>query len=357
MLSDANRSELRRRSVLLFRAAAVGLVGGSVANALGVPLAWMLGPLVATAIASLCGLRTAVPKQLRAAARGCVGVLLGSALDQEILARAPQWPLSIAALVLGMLAAVTLVAVYYRAIARFDPITAVASSIPGGISSVSVIAIQLGADPQRTVVSQLMRITLVLLTVPPLYAVWQAVGTAPAEVTPADGALLPFGQNMWVLLLAPVAWFVAKLARLPVPEMLGPMVMAAALSLSGIPIALPGWLFALTFLVLGSAIGSRFHGLTAREFLFLGGHGIVATGILFAGAFGVALLIRWATGVPLPVALLSVIPGGIAEMALLATALGIDPVFVTFHQVVRNICINTLSPFVLNWLRKRAEAA
>ena len=150
MLPDANRSEVRRHFVLLLRAAAVGLVGGSVANALGVPLAWMLGPLIATAIASLSGVRAAVPKQLRTAARGCVGVLLGSALDEEILARAPQWPLSIAALVLGMLAAVTLVAIYFRAIARFDPITAVASSIPGGISSVSVIAIQLGADPQRT---------------------------------------------------------------------------------------------------------------------------------------------------------------------------------------------------------------
>lgn len=343
--------------ILAGRTAAIGLAGGLAAQILGVPLAWMLGPLLATAAVSLAGLGTGMPKPMRTAARASVGVLLGSALDQETLARAPQWPLSIAALVIGMIAAVMLVSRYYRHVARFDPITAVAAAIPGGISSVSVIAIQLGAEPQRTVVSQLMRITLILVTVPPLYAVWQAVGAPPPAAAETSGAARLMGENVWALALAPAAWLAAKLCRLPVPEMIGPMVMAGALSLGGVAVVFPDWLFALTFLVLGSAIGARFHGLSMRDLVVLGGHATIATGILFAGAFAVALLIRWATGVPLPVALLSVIPGGIAEMALLATALGVDPVFVTFHQVVRNLTINALSPFVLQRLRRGPEAA
>jgi uncharacterized protein len=354
---DLNRFLMPRdRAVLFLKALVTGLVAGAAAEALGLPLPWMLGPLLAAAAVSLAGVKLGMPEPLRFGARGVVGVLLGSALDGEVLARVSQWPVSVSILIVGIIGVIALVTLYYRYVAGYDRITALASALPGGISSIAVISIQLGAEPTRTVTSQLLRISLVVLLVPPLYQVWQGetAGTPAMSGEPID--LL--GRSLWVVLLIPLAYRAADRLRFPVPEMMGPMVVAAALTLAGLEIMLPAWLFGATFLVLGTSIGARFYGIGSRRLLLVNGaHGLVATALIFAGCFGLALLIHWATGVPLPVALLSLIPGGIAEMAILAAALGVDPVFVTFHQLLRSVLLNALAPVVLRRIGRRQPAA
>lgn len=346
----------RERMGPFVKGIAVGLICGTLASLAGLPLPWMLGPLVGAAAVSLAGVKLAMPEPIRFAFRGVVGILLGAALDQEVIARIGQWPISMLLIVVGMAVIVTLVSFYYRHVARFDALTSVAACLPGGISSITVIAIQLGAEPTRTVVSQLLRVSLVVLVVPPLYWFWQGAGPdAPLlAARPSDW----LGSGLWALLVAPPAWYLAARCRLPVPEMTGPMIAAAALTLSGVRIDLPAWLFAVTFLVLGTAIGTRFYGMgDVRKLLGLAGHGLVATCLMFAGSFLLALCIHWAIDVPLPVALLAVVPGGIAEMAVLAAALGVDPVFVVFHQLMRSVLLNALAPLLLRWVGKRWGSA
>ena len=342
----------REALVLFCRALVVGLVGGLIANLTGLPLPWMLGPLLAGAVVSMVGVKFRVPNPLRVGARGVIGVLLGAAITPEVFTRVGQWPLSLTILIVGMTGIVVLVALYYRLVAQFDPVTAVASALPGGLSNVTVIALQLGAEPRQVVIAQLLRISLVVILVPPLYMFWQGAGIDGGWSGPQTGWL---GEGLWVLLLAPPAWYLGRAIRLPIPEMLGPMIVTAALSLSGVQITLPPWLFACTFMVLGTTIGGRFHGIgSPRELLAPGGHAMVATALILGLATGLALIIHWVTEVPFYVALLAVTPGGIAEMAILAAALGVDPLFVTFHQMVRSVLLNSLSPIILHQIGKRA---
>ncbi|TVR47791.1 MAG: AbrB family transcriptional regulator [Rhodobacteraceae bacterium] len=341
----------RETLVLFGRAVAVGLVGGVLANLIGLPLPWMLGPLLVGAVVSMAGMKYRIPNPLKVGARGVIGVLLGAAITPEVFARVGQWPLSLTILIVGMIGIVVLVALYYRLVARFDPVTAVASALPGGLSNVTVIALQLGAEPRQVVIAQLLRISLVVILVPPLYMVWQGAGMDGGWSGPQTSWL---GDGIWVLLLAPPAWYLGRAIRLPMPELLAPMCVTAALSLSAVQITLPPWLFACTFLVLGTAIGGRFHGIgSPRELLAPGGHAVVATALILGLATGLALIIHWATGVPFYVALLAVTPGGIAEMAILAAALGVDPLFVIFHQTVRSVLLNSLSPIILHHIGKR----
>ncbi len=341
----------RETLVLFGRALVVGILGGIVANLINLPLPWMLGPLLAGAVVSLAGLKIGMPGPLKVGARGVIGVLLGAAINPEVFARVGQWPVSLTILILGMTGIVVVVALYYRLLAGFDPVTAVASALPGGLSNVMVIALQLGAEPRQVVIAQLLRISLVVLLVPPLYMVWQGAGVEGGWSGPQTGWL---GEGLWVVLLAPPAWYLGKKIRLPIAEMLGPMIVTAALSLAGVQITLPHWLFVCTFLVLGTTIGGQFYGIgRPRELLATGRHALVATVLILGLATGLALIIHWATGVPFYVALLAVTPGGIAEMALLAAALGVDPLFVTFHQTVRSVLINSLSPMILHHIGKR----
>lgn len=327
------------------RACGIGLVGGGLASWAGIPLAWMLGPLFASMLISLAGISLSMPSQLRITCRGIVGMLLGSAVTTETLARVSQWPFSLMLMMLGLLLMCVLTASYFRFVGGFDRLSAVSASLPGAISTIPAIAIRMGADGPRVVLSHLARVTLVILVVPPLYMAWQGLDAGPDQHDPASWNLL--GEHLWILLIAFPAGLLARWLKLPVPEMMGPMIAAAILSLLGYRLALPEWLLAVTFLVLGTSIGARFYRMPLSLLVGTGGHAMFATIITMATALAVALVIHKVLGVPLAVALLAVIPGGLAEMALLAAALGVDPVFVTFHQIVRSILLNAVAPFVL----------
>jgi len=132
------------------------------------------------------------------------------------------------------------------------------------------------------------------------------------------------------------------------------MILAGALGMAGFKLALPAWLFAAVFIVLGSSIGARFRTVTSRLLVDLGRHSLVGTAV----SLGCVALLAWplshVADVPMHVALLAVAPGGIAEMAALAAVLGVDPVFVTFHQAFRSVILHSAAPFLLNRFRDRS---
>jgi membrane AbrB-like protein len=322
----------------------LGLIAGMLASLFKVPLPWMLGPLGAVMIASLCGVKLNIPAQLRSGSRSMVGLILGATVTLETLDRVHEWPLSLLLLVLGATLITVLSSLYFFYVARFDRLTSVSASLPGAISTIPLVAIQMGANPRQVVLPHLFRVTLIVLVVPPLFATWQGIELN-ASSNGFDFDL--WGKNLWILLTVAPAWLLAKVMRFPIPELTGPLFVSAALSLAGYQLGLPDWLFALTFIVLGSSIGVRFYGMPWQMLAGTGRHALVGTFLTLAISALVAFGIHRLTDVPLPVALLAVTPGGIAEMAILAAALGVDPVFVAFHQIFRSILLNLLSPFLL----------
>lgn len=315
----------------------------------------MLGPLLVTIGLSLAGVKGTVPGGMSKLFKGVVGVMLGTAITTDTLHRITDWPISIAMVAVGILAVAGLVAVYYTRIGGFDRLTAVAASLPGSISSIPAIAIGMGANAQQVILPQLLRVALVVVCVPPIYIAWQGTPELAIGQDALTGPAYWLGQGLWVGLFAPAGWYVARRLRLPVPQVIGPMLVTAGFTLWGVEVQVPSWLFAITFLVLGTSIGTKFHKMPLRALLGTGRHAVGGTVLGFAGIALVGVLIHLATGVSLPVAMLAVTPGGIAEMALLATALGVDPVFVTFHQVIRSVLLNLVAPFVFAWARGSAR--
>lgn len=57
---------------------AVGAVGGTLFQLTGLPLAWMLGPLIANLLVSSQGVKVAVPEPLRNVFLAIMGMVLGS---------------------------------------------------------------------------------------------------------------------------------------------------------------------------------------------------------------------------------------------------------------------------------------
>lgn len=326
----------------------LGALGGGVFTLLHLPLAWMLGPLVANLIASSRGARVGIPEPLRNVFLAVMGLVLGSQVTPQLAERVLDWPVSAALLLLGV-AASTAVASYWYRRCGFDPVSAWFSAAPGAMTAMILLGEKCGGDPRRIAVSQSLRVILVILLLPPLFWIYRG------SDADAAGAMREV-SHLWMLLTVVFLLPLGRWLRLPSAPLLAPLLFAAVLS--GFDIAslhLPDWGMNVMLWVLGSAIGARFQGMTRRLFgRYLWQAGI-ATLLALATLALFAELIHQALGVGRDVALLALAPGGVGEMAIVAIALDIDPVFVAFHHLLRMITLMIVAPFWARWLLRRSS--
>jgi hypothetical protein len=85
----------------------------------------------------------------------------------------------------------------------------------------------------------------------------------------------------------------------------------------------------------------------------------LATGALGAQFSGIGLreLLRGGLiALASTVYMLALSPGGMSGVSLVALALGVEPAFVTFHNLFRVILILLAGPVVFRWTRRRRGA-
>lgn len=331
----------------LGKSLALGLIGGGVFQLSGMPLAWMLGPLVANLLGAMAGLALAVPDRLRSLFIGVLGLTLGARVSPELMSHLSSWWLSGLLLLLGVWVSTLACAAWYRR-CGFDATSAWFASVPGVLTAMVIIGERSGGDPQRIAVAQSLRVLLVILILPPLY--WLLEG----GTSTADNEKVVIG-GLWLVLLLPVLLPLGKRLRLPNAALLAPLLVAMAFSLGDVArFSPPVWGTDVMQLVLGCAIGARFKGLAPRVLAGLMAQSGVATLIALAVLGVFAELIHQLMGVPRDVAFLALAPGGIGEMALLAVALGLDPIFVAFHHLLRMIVLMLMLPVMVRHFRPRS---
>ncbi|WP_209016075.1 AbrB family transcriptional regulator [Roseibium sp. RKSG952] len=321
----------------------LGLAGGYLFHLAHMPAAWLSGAMVAVAIASLLGAPTHMPDRVRNGAFFLIGLTMGAGVQPEVLERIDEWPVSMLALVVVVVASTAGGYIVLRNLVRWKPETAFFGAIPGTLSYVLALASERSADLPRIAASQSLRLFILVAILPmvltngmtgDLEGVSRAVTAAPFELV--LGGLLCLGAS----------WTANRL-RIPGGWMTGAFFMSAFLNATGLlPLALPVYLMIPSYIVLGAMIGCRFAQMSLRFFLNLIWGSLAA----FAAAFSIASLGAWgvsaAMGLPFGQVLLSYAPGGLEVMTLLAFILDLDPAFVAAHQLVRFIGMVLLLPVI-----------
>ena len=83
MVATAGEPALKIYLQRVLLALVIGAIGGALFHQLDMPLAWMIGAMVFTTGAALCGLKIAMPIGLRSFMVAVLGVMLGSAFTPE----------------------------------------------------------------------------------------------------------------------------------------------------------------------------------------------------------------------------------------------------------------------------------
>lgn len=341
--------------MLIIRTLIIGFAGGALAALAGVPAAWLAGSLLATLVAVSLGIRLALPQWLRSAAFILLGLQTGLSVTPETIDRARHWPASLAMLVVVVVIIVWACMTLVRRLYGWDKATALFASLPGALSLVLLLAEGSKADMRKVVVSQCVRLIILVVALPSFIQ----FGLAPAaqEVMPDMNNV---GQIVLVTVAAAVAGLVFDRLRVPAGLIVGACLASTLLVLSGQASGtMPPLLLIPANAVLGVMIGVRLVGVTRQDVMNSLSAGLLSflLALVLAGA-GAWLTSQW-TGLPIALTLLAFAPGGLEAMTIMAFALGLDPAYVALHQVCRYLGLVLFMPAVTRWVlgSSRAGAA
>ena len=344
MTAAGGMAGFRTDAVRAVGALGLGTAGGFVFDAFDLPLAWMIGAMVATAAAAVCRARIRVPYGLRSAMVMVLGIMLGSAFDPTILDQLGRWSITLASLILFILICIAVGFCYLRWIAGYDPVTSYFTAAPGGFNEMLIVGAALGGDERTIALSHSARVMLVVFTIPiwfQLFADYEAAARAQDFVGLGD---LAAGDAL-LLAVCAAGGPVALAMRIPAAWLVGPMVLSAAFHLVGWTDSRPpDLLIAIAQIVVGSYIGCRFVGVAPRR---VGETALVAAGLtilLLGVTVAFALGLNHLTGIPTTDLVLAFAPGGLAEMSLVALALDVDAAFVSTHHLFRIVIIILFAP-------------
>lgn len=322
----------------------LGLSGAGLFYLAGLPLPFLFGPMLACLLAALMGAPLRGMGGLSKAARTILGVAVGASITPEVVERIPQMAGSVA-LVPVYVAAIGAVGYPFFRRLGHDPATAWFAAMPGGLSDMLAFGQEAGGDVRALALIHATRV-LVIVTLAPLILVFlYGASVSGAFGTPARD--IPLGEMALMVAAAGIGWKVAERVGLFGAAILGPMIVAAGFSLTGLIQSRPPMEAILAAqLFIGVGVGVQYVGITLPEL-----RGYVLSGLAFVLVLAVLAAvfteIAVLSGLAAPVeGFLAFAPGGQAEMTVLALVTGADLGFVILHHLVRMVTVIVGAPLI-----------
>ena len=335
--------------VLLVAVALSGLL-----TVLAVPSATLFAGL-ATGLgrALLVRATLALPKVGMTGAQAVVGVSIGALVSLSTLQAVAQDWLP----VVGVTVATLLLSLVAGRLMALRPgvsrVTGAFSMIAGGASGITVMARELGADARMVAVLQYLRVLLIVVTMPVVAAIAYGASGAGGGTT-SDAGPGPWVGLAFTAVSIAVGIPLGRLTRIPVASLLGPMLVAATLDVTGLSraAAVPGLLERAAFLVIGLQVGLSF---TRQSIVVVGRALPLALAIIIAlvlGCAGLGAVLAATADVSPLTAYLATTPGGLYAVLATATDSGADATVVLAVQVLRLFVMLLTAPLVSRWLRR-----
>jgi membrane AbrB-like protein len=344
--------ELRQHKWELVLTLLIAASGALIFTWLRMPLPWMLGSLFASTAAVLLGLRIWMPEWMRSLMIGVLGVLFGTTISPDFAGQVVKWLPSIAVLLVSVITTTFIVMAYFRAFAGHDPVTAYFSANPGGMIPMALMGRHYGGDERLISIIQSIRMVLTVITFPIAFrflAGYKPDGSIGTGASLADMALIDFPI---LLALAITGSLVARRLCIPVPLLLGPMILIGFLSAAGVGAwQIPDGLVAFAQLIIGARIGATFSNIHVRTVGVQLLHAIVAAFMMMALAVFFAWLATFFSEIPALALILAFAPGGFAEMTIVGFGLGADVAFIVSHQLIRFFFIIGLVPIAVRIMK------
>jgi hypothetical protein len=336
----------------------LGAASGLVASRVGLPLPWMLGPMIGCTVAALAGAPLQAPGGMRRYIVPVIGVFLGSGFSPDMLAQAASWGMT--AMFLPIFIAVAAASSYliYRRFGGYDPITAFFSAMPGGLNEMMILGEEAGGNGRKIALAHATRILIVIAAVAVFFGLVLGVSTTGAARNWTGFAQVGLVDGAALAACALIGLPLATALRLPAAPMFGPMILSAVLHMSGLVTVPPPTLLVIVAQVfIGTIVGCRFVGVTLREVGRDMVLGLASASVMLSVALAFAEALHLTTGRALSQAFLAFSPGGLTEMSLLALTMGQEVAYVASAHIARIMLVIFTTPLLFRALAPRLRDA
>ena len=331
----------------------ISIPSAIVAEYLNVPLAWFLGPMLATSLASLFGLDIKMPKLVLSTILILLGLYIGNYIDKNLFSQMHQWAWTSLIMLLYIIASVLIVSKYLQKFSGYEKKTSIFSAAPGALGPLMILAEdEKKADLSQVATSHLIRLIIIITVFPFIVNSFYE-----GKSLEAVNEILE-DQNFYHLILLIIfsifLIIIFEKLRIPAALLSGTLLASGILQISEIAsYKLSSNIIDYCLLILGASVGCRFANKSFNEIAINAWHSFIATFLLVVlgliAAFAASLVIDK----NLFTLILSYCPGGIYEVAVIAIFFNLDPEFVSFHHIIRLLMILFIVPLILRIIEKK----
>lgn len=325
------------------------LLTGFVGDRVGVPVAWLVGPMLASVVLSLSG-APPVPSTapLFPLVQAIIGATLSATFTLDSFAPIAAHWIPITGAVVAVLIVSILAGLVLHRLASIDVATASLGTIPGGASGMVAMSDELGGDARLVAFLQYARLVIVIVSIAILARVLDP--DAPElhqALASGEGDPLLMRYALAVLVAGLGGWLGVKL-RLPAGALVGAMLVGLVPGLIGIgPLAWPSFVLAGAYLILGSNVGARFDRSVIRRLWALLPYGLAFISALVAICAVIGWILHVTTDIDLLTALLATSPGGIDAATIAALDTGANVAMVASIQMARLLLMVIAGPLII----------
>ncbi|RLQ90631.1 AbrB family transcriptional regulator [Falsibacillus albus] len=344
---------------------AFSLVGGSLFFILHAPIPWLLGPMTAGLIVSRLNIfKLYWPSQLRNTGLIAVGYMLGLSITRSTLLQITQQLPSMLIVTLIILLFSALIAKVVSKWTGIDYKTVLTGSIPGGLSQMVTLGEEIkGIDLTVVTFIQVSRLLCIIFIVPflifsPIYSDGFSGAGSDQSVQASAAQWSGLFPNIIIFFaLALAVALIGKRIKLPTPFLLGPIIATAILSNMGMhgP-QLPKLMINISQVLIGGYFGLMLKTDQLQNKYKIIGFALFNGIVLTSFCWGLSVLVELTHHETPITSFLSVAPGGMDQMGLIAKELHANLSIITGYQIFRIFFILFIVPPVLKWLFRRSMA-
>ena len=347
-----NREEIK--SLVSFEFIIVILIStpsAIIAEYFNVPLAWMLGPIMAISIAALMGLKVIMPKLALSGILIILGLYIGAYIDQNLIYQMVNWVWTTIIMFFYILISIIIVSKYLQKFSGYSKKTSIFSAAPGALGPLLILAEHENSDLSQVATSHLIRL-IIIITIFPFIIVNYSSSTP--IVLEKFNYLDQNHFNLIILITGSIILIILfDKIKIPAALLSGTLVASGILQVSDIAsYKLPEFSINFCLLILGASVGCRFAEKSIKEVANNTFHSFIATALLVLLGLIAAYVATFFVDTNFLTLVLSFCPGGIYEVAVIAIAFDLEPDFVSFHHIIRLLFILFTIPVILRIINK-----
>ena len=329
----------------------ISIPSAIIADYFNIPLAWMLGPMIAISIAALTGVKVIMPKLALSGILIILGLHIGNYIDQNLINQMTNWIWTTIIMFFYILVSILVVSKYLQKFSKFGTKTSIFSAAPGALGPLLILAEYEKSDLSQVATAHLIRLIIIITVFP--FIIVNFANSEAIEIENFD-YLAQNHFNLIILIMGSIILILLfDKIKIPAALLSGTLVASGILQITDVAsYKLPESSINFCLLILGASVGCRFAEKTIKEVANNTFHSFIATSLLVFLGLIAAYVATFFVDNNFLTLVLSFCPGGIYEVAVIAIAFELEPDFVAFHHIIRLLFILFTIPVILRIIDK-----